>query len=208
MFERYTERARRVLFFARYEASEFGADSIHTEHLLLGIIRDGKGLAIRVLQQAQVSPERIRQEVGRRVAVQERIPTSREIPFSGETKRALQYAVEEADRLKLAYIGPEHLLLALLRDQHTVAGSILASLGMDYGAVRRDFADLLKQGPEASPPGMVTVTLEPQIDAIKQLVDQLAQLAAGTPEALALVQRIRQMLDDLKPPSGQWLTFM
>ena len=107
MFERYTESARRSLFFARYEASQFGSASIETEHMLLGLLREG-GLT-PVL--ASVPVERIRREVESRVAVREKLPTSMEIPFSEGTKRALGFGAEEADRLLHAHIGSEHLLL-------------------------------------------------------------------------------------------------
>src|SRR5690349_21009903 len=100
MFERYTERARRVLFFARYEASEIGTGGIEPEHLLLGLIREHKGVAYRMLQQAQVSLERLRSDVtGRMSTPAEKLPTSVEVPFSGAAKRTLQFAAAEADRL-------------------------------------------------------------------------------------------------------------
>ena len=99
MFERYTERARRVLFFARYEASQLGSVSIETEHLLLGLIREGKGLTSRIFARSHLSLETIRKEIEGRTVFREKVSTSVEIPFSAETKRVLQYAAEEADRL-------------------------------------------------------------------------------------------------------------
>ena len=96
MFERYTERARRVLFFARYEASQLGSISIETEHLLLGLIREGKGLTSRIFQRSHLSLETIRKEIEGRTVFQEKVSTSVEIPFSQETKRVLQHAAEEA----------------------------------------------------------------------------------------------------------------
>ena len=111
MFERYTERARRVLFFARYEASQLGSISIETEHLLLGLIREGKGLTSRIFARSHLSLENIRKEIEGRTVFREKVSTSVEIPFSAETKRVLQFAAEEADRLLHNYIGTEHLLL-------------------------------------------------------------------------------------------------
>ena len=111
MFERYTERARRVLFFARYEASQLGSISIETEHLLLGLIREGKGLTSRIFARSHLSLESIRKEIEGRTVFREKVSTSVEIPFSAETKRVLQFAAEEADRLLHNYIGTEHLLL-------------------------------------------------------------------------------------------------
>ena len=87
MFERYTERARRVLFFARYEASQLGSISIETEHLLLGLIREGKGLTSRIFARSHLSLESIRKEIEGRTVFREKVSTSVEIPFSAETKR-------------------------------------------------------------------------------------------------------------------------
>src|ERR671912_325283 len=125
MFERYTERARRVLFFARYEASQLGSISIETEHLLLGLFREGKGLTSRIFARSHLSLESIRKEIEGRTVFREKVSTSVEIPFSAETKRVLQFAAEEADRLLHNYIGTEHLLLGILREERSVAASIL-----------------------------------------------------------------------------------
>ncbi len=145
MFERYTERARRVLFFARYEASQLGSISIETEHLLLGLIREGKGLTSRIFQRSHLSLDSIRKDIEGRTVFREKVSTSVEIPFSGETKRVLQYAAEEADRLLHNYIGTEHLLLGLLREERSVAAGILMEKGMRLGAVREDIVQLLNE---------------------------------------------------------------
>ena len=111
MFERYTERARRVLFFARYEASQLGSISIETEHLLLGLIREGKGLTSRIFARSHL---RSRTSARRSRAAPSSARRSRRRSrsrFSAETKRVLQFAAEEADRLLHNYIGTEHLLL-------------------------------------------------------------------------------------------------
>ena len=147
MFERYTERARRVLFFARYEASQLGSVSIETEHLLLGLLREGKGLAGRIFSRAHVSFDRIRREIEERTVFHEKISTAVEIPFSREAKRALECAAEEADRLLHNYIGTEHLLLGILREERSVAASILMEKGMRLNAVRDDVVQLLNERP-------------------------------------------------------------
>ena len=136
MFERYTERARRVLFFARYEASQLGSISIETEHLLLGLIREGKGLTSRIFARSHLSLENIRKEIEGRTVFREKVSTSVELPFSAETKRVLQFAAEEADRLLHNYIGTEHLLLGILREERSVAASILLEKGMRLNTVR------------------------------------------------------------------------
>ncbi len=145
MFERYTERARRVLFFARYEASQLGSISIETEHLLLGLIREGKGLTSRIFARSHLSLENIRKEVEGRTVFREKVSTSVEIPFSTETKRVLQHASEEADRLLHNYIGTEHLLLGILREERSVAASILSEKGMRLNTVREDIVQLLNE---------------------------------------------------------------
>jgi ATP-dependent Clp protease ATP-binding subunit ClpC len=145
MFERYTERARRVLFFARYEASQLGSVSIETEHLLLGLIREGKGLTSRIFARSHLSLETIRKEIEGRTVFREKVSTSVEIPFSAETKRVLQYAAEEADRLLHNYIGTEHLLLGILREERSVAATILMEKGMRLNSVREDIVQLLNE---------------------------------------------------------------
>src|ERR1700753_1775336 len=145
MFERYTERARRVLFFARYEASQLGSISIETEHLLLGLIREGKGLTSRIFARSHLSLENIRKEIEGRTVFREKVSTSVEIPFSAETKRVLKFAAEEADRLLHNYIGTEHLLLGILREERSVAASILMEKGMRLNTVREDIVQLLNE---------------------------------------------------------------
>src|SRR6478609_1562214 len=134
MFERYTERARRVLFFARYEASQLGSISIETEHLLLGLIREGKGLTSRIFARSHLSLENIRKEIEGRTVFREKVSTSVEMPFSAETKRVLQFAAEEAD-----------LLLGILREERSVAASILMEKGMRLNTVREDIVQLLNE---------------------------------------------------------------
>ena len=157
MFERYTERARRVLFFARYEASQLGSISIETEHLLLGLIREGKGLTSRIFARSHLSLENIRKEIEGRTVFREKVSTSVEIPFSAETKRVLGFAAEEADRLLHNYIGTEHLLLGILREERSVAASVLMDKGMRLATVRDDVVRLAGErtsdphGDEAGP---------------------------------------------------------
>ena len=145
MFERYTERARRVLFFARYEASQLGSISIETEHLLLGLIREGKGLTSRIFARSHLSLENIRKDVEGRTVFREKVSTSVDIPFSTETKRVLQHAAEEADRLLHSYVGTEHLLIGILREERSVAASILFEKGMRLNSVRGDVVQLLSE---------------------------------------------------------------
>jgi Clp amino terminal domain, pathogenicity island component/Protein of unknown function (DUF3738) len=145
MFERYTERARRVLFFARYEASELGNLSIETEHLLLGLIREGKGLTNTIFARANISLDELRQEIVGRARFQEKVATSVEIPFSAEAKQVIQHTADEANRLHHDYIGTEHLLLGLLHEERSVAGSVLIGKGLHLDAVRDTLVEILNQ---------------------------------------------------------------
>lgn len=129
MFERYNEKARRVIFFARYEASRYGSSYIESEHLLLGLIREDKALAIRFLPPHSWA-ESIRKEIESRITIGKRIPTSVEVPISQECKRILNYAIEEAERLGDKHVSTEHLLLAILREEKCLAAEILQKRGV------------------------------------------------------------------------------
>jgi ATP-dependent Clp protease ATP-binding subunit ClpC len=137
MFERYTEKARRVIFFARYEASQFGSPYIESEHLLLGIIREDRALTNRFLRSGVAS---IRRRVESQTAAREKTSTSVDLPLSNESKRVLAYAGEEAERLAHKYIGTEHLLLGLLREEKCFATQILTERGVQLSEVREDLA--------------------------------------------------------------------
>ena len=194
VFERYTERARRILFFARYEASQFGSLSIQNEHLLLGLIREAKGLTRLVFDHAQVSPHDIRQEIDCRTVRREKVATSVEIPFTAETKRTLELAAAEADRLGHNYIGSEHLLLGILREERSVAASILMEQGMSLDAAREEVEQLVKQ--KSTLPS--TMTLLRQLDELARLAEQLSQAERHGDEANDLLGRIVQAIDTLK----------
>src|SRR5688572_15999230 len=150
MFERYTEKARRVIFFARYEASQFGAPAIEPEHLLLGLMREDKTLTSRFLARAQTSLEAIRKEIEGRAPLREKISTSVELPLAPETKRVLAFAHEESDRLQHRHIGTEHLLLGLLREERSMAAEILYERGLRLAAVRDEIARQAGNDPRAA----------------------------------------------------------
>jgi ATP-dependent Clp protease ATP-binding subunit ClpC len=136
MFEKYTEKARRVIFFARYEASQFGSSFIETEHLLLGLIREDKNLTNRFFPKANASIDSIRKEIEGRTIIREKVSTSIELPFSDESKRALNAAAEESDRLAHKHIGTEHMLLGLMREDKSVAAEILRERGLRLSMIR------------------------------------------------------------------------
>jgi uncharacterized protein (TIGR03435 family) len=153
MFERFTEQARRVLFFAREEASQLGSIRIDTEHLLLGLIREGKGLTNRLFDDAGIALDDIRHEVLRRVPARSKTSTSAEIPFSAAAQRVLQHSAEEADRLLHDYLGTEHLLLGLLSEQGSVAADVLTSRGLRLDRVREHIVKLVSDGEPPQHPG-------------------------------------------------------
>src|SRR6201990_49160 len=139
MFERYTEKARRVIFFARYEASQFGSPCIETEHLLLGLLREDKALANRFLR-SSTSVESIRKQIEAHTTLREKVSTSVDLPLSHECKRVLAYGAEEAERLNHKHIGTEHLLLGLLREEKCFAAEILHERGLRLSQVREEIA--------------------------------------------------------------------
>jgi ATP-dependent Clp protease ATP-binding subunit ClpC len=137
MFERYTEKARRVIFFARYEASQFGSPYIETEHLLLGLLREDKALANRFLR-SHAAVESIRKQIEGHTTIREKVSTSVDLPLSNECKRVLAYGAEEAERLNHKHIGTEHLLLGLLREEKCFAAEILHERGLRLSTIREE----------------------------------------------------------------------
>ena len=142
MFERYTEKARRVIFFARYEVSQYGSSYIETEHLLLGLIREDKALVRMFLGQGNVEAE-IRAEIEGNITRQERISTSVEVPLGDECREVLKLAGEEAERLAHHHIGTEHILLGILRVERSLAARLLLARGLKLAAMREQ----LTKGP-------------------------------------------------------------
>jgi len=146
MFERYTEKARRVIFFARYEASRFGSPYIETEHLLLGVLKEDKWIAAHAL--ANSEPQAILQEIEKATLGRPEIATSVDLPLSNESKRVLAYAAEEAELLNNSHIGSEHLFLGLLREQACFAARLLRERGVTLETVR----PIIMQPAEATDP--------------------------------------------------------
>ena len=149
MFERYTEKARRVIFFARYEASQFGSPYIETEHLLLGLLREDKALTNRFLR-SHASVESIRKQIEGHTTIREKVSTSVDLPLSNECKRVLAYAAEEAERLSHKHIGTEHLLLGLLREEKCFAAEILSERGLRLPAIREELQRTTQEKPAAA----------------------------------------------------------
>jgi ATP-dependent Clp protease ATP-binding subunit ClpA len=166
MFERYTEKARRVIFFARYEASEYGSPYIETEHLLLGLMREDPALTRRILhagRSSEPSTDSIRRKISERGRLGEKLPTSVDLPLSNESKRVLAYAAEEAERLSNKHIGTEHLLLGLLREKKSYAAQLLNEESVVLERARENIGEWQKKhGIEEETPGLQTVTIHGQ----------------------------------------------
>jgi hypothetical protein len=133
MFERYTEKARRVIFFARYEASQFGSSSIETEHLLFGLAREDVMFRSRLLRSDLDS---LRKQIESQMPIREKIPTSVDLPLSLPSKQVLAYASEEAEALEHEIIDSGHLVLGLLRIKECLAATFLEQHGVDYDGYR------------------------------------------------------------------------
>jgi len=143
MFNRFTERARKVIVLAKEEARRFNHDYIGTEHILLGLIREGEGVAATVLQKMGVSLENIRLEIEKLVQPGPTTQIIGDIPFTPRAKKALELAAEEARSLGHNYIGTEHLLLGLIREGEGMASQVLLNLGLDLNTVRNEVMELL-----------------------------------------------------------------
>jgi len=139
MFERYTEKARRVIFYARYEASNYGSPYIETEHLLLGLLREDRALAKWFPGESNVEPQ-IRSEIEKQITRGERISTSVEVPLSAECKKVLNLAGETAERLGHRRVEIEHLLIGILRVEASLAAQILIARGVKPGPIQEQLA--------------------------------------------------------------------
>jgi ATP-dependent Clp protease ATP-binding subunit ClpC len=145
MFEKYNEKARRALFFARYEASKLGSRVIESEHILLGVLREGEEIIKEIFSRFNIKPEQIRREVeGDRLFV-DRISSSAELPLSEEAKKILAYASHEAESMLHQYVGTEHLLIGILRVESSTAARILTSKGLNVYGVREETISILKE---------------------------------------------------------------
>ncbi len=175
MHDKFTERVRKVIYLAREEAARLQHDYIGTEHLLLGVIREGEGIAATVLNNLGLDLDRIRQEVENMVSAAGGTMTIGEIPFTPRAKRVLELAVEEARSLGHNYVGTEHLLLGLIREGEGVAAKVLLELGVDRKRVREETLKLLGGTPAAA--GSGEREERPETPALNQFGRDLTHLA-------------------------------
>ena len=175
MFNKFTERARKVILLAKEEARRFNHDYIGTEHILLGLIREGEGVAAAVLQKLGLSPEKIRLEVEKLVQSGPSTMVSGDIPFTPKAKKVIELAMEEARSLGHNYIGTEHLLLGLIREGEGVASQVLMNLGLDLNRVRNEVITLLGSSSPAPTGGASARTKTPALDSFGRDLTQLAR---------------------------------
>ncbi len=150
MYERFTDRARKVMQLANQEAQRFNHEYIGTEHVLLGLIKEGSGVAANVLKNLQVDLRKIRLEVEKIVQSGPETVTMGKLPQTPRVKKVIEYAMEEARSLNHNYVGTEHILLGLLREQEGVAAQVLVNLGLKLDEVREEVLNLLGHGLEMS----------------------------------------------------------
>ena len=150
MFERFTDRARRVAVLAQEEARMLRHDHIGTEHILLGLIREGEGVAAKALESLGISLEAVRQHVGGITGQGQQAPSGH-IPFTPRAKKVLELSLREALQLGHNYIGTEHILLGLIREGEGVAAQVLVKLGADPSRVRQQVIQLLAGSPGKEP---------------------------------------------------------
>ena len=190
MFERYTEKARRVIFFARYEASQFGSPYIETEHLLLGLLREDKALTNRFLRSPHASIESIRKQIEGRTTVREKVSTSVDLPLSQECKRVLTYATEEAERLAHKHIGTEHLLLGLLREEKSFAAEILHERGLRLSTIREELGRVQSDKMSSSRPKETSLLAEFSRDLTQAAMENQLDPLIGRENELERVVQI------------------
>jgi len=182
MFDRFTERARKVILLAKEEAKRFNHDYIGTEHILLGLIKEGEGVAAAVLQNLGLNLDMIRLEVEKLVQPGPSTVTSGDIPFTPKAKKVIELAMDEARSLGHNYIGTEHLLLGLIRENEGVASQVLLNLGLDLAKVRKEIMDLLgttsanyEANPSAASSAPTSKAKTPALDAFGRDLNKLAR---------------------------------
>ncbi len=150
MYERFTDRARKVMQLANQEAQRFNHEYIGTEHILLGLVKEGSGVAANVLKNLDVDLRKIRLEVEKLVQSGPEMVTMGKLPQTPRAKKVIEYSMEEARNLNHNYVGTEHILLGLLREQEGVAAQVLMNLGLKLDEVRDEVLNLLGHGLEGN----------------------------------------------------------
>lgn len=178
MFERFTERARKVMSLARQEAQRLNHEYIGTEHILLGLLQEGSGVAANVLKNMDVDLKKIRLEVEKMVKSGSNVIQMGQLPFTPRAKKVLELALEEANNLGHNYIGTEHLLLGLIRENESVAAQVLINLGLKLEDVREEVLEFLGaeyQGSTSEKSSSTAKSKTPALDAFGRDLTDLAR---------------------------------
>jgi ATP-dependent Clp protease ATP-binding subunit ClpC len=199
MFERFTDRARRVVVLAQEEARLLNHNYIGTEHILLGLIREGEGVAAKALESLGISLDAVRQQVEEIIGQGQQAPSGH-IPFTPRAKKVLELSLREALQLGDNYIGAEHILLGLIREGDGVAAQVLITLGADLNRVRQQVIQLLHGYQGGDEPGSIRAVQPPgllsRIDAIEQRMSILEQRVGIRPGLGELDREIAQVRRD------------
>ncbi len=163
MFERLTDRARKVMALANQEAQRLNHEYIGTEHILLGLVKEGSGVGANVLKNLDIDLRKVRLEVEKLVKSGPEMVTMGKLPQTPRAKKVIEYAIEEARNLNHNYVGTEHLLLGLLREHDGVAAQVLMNLGLKLEEVREEVLNLLGAGGEAEEAPPQTEPSEPSM---------------------------------------------
>ena len=154
MFERFTDRARKVMALANQEAQRFNHEYIGTEHVLLGLVKEGSGVGATVLKNLDVDIKKLRLEVEKQVKSGPDMVTMGKLPQTPRAKKVIEYAIEEARSLNHNYVGTEHILLGILRETEGIAAQVLMSVGLKLEEVRQEVLNLLGAGVDGGPAGL------------------------------------------------------
>jgi len=194
MFERFTDRARRVIVLAQEEARMLYHGYIGTEHILLGLIHEGDGVAARALESLGIRLDAVRQQVEEIIGQGEQAPTGH-IPFTPRAKKVLELAQREALQLGHEYIGTEHILLGLIREGDGVAAQVLVKLGADLNRVRQRVILLIggKQPEQGRGVGVRGTEAQARLDAVEGRLAALEQRVGAGPDTADLDEQIERV---------------
>ena len=187
MFERFTDRARKVMALANQEAQRFNHEYIGTEHILLGLVKEGNGVGANVLRNLDVDVKKLRLEIEKLVKSGPDMVTMGKLPQTPRAKKVIEFAIEEARSLNHNYVGTEHILLGLLRETEGIAAQVLMNLGLKLEDVRQEVLNLLgagvednyqsmgmKMNPAAAQPNKAQKSKTPALDSFGRDLTELA----------------------------------
>ena len=200
MFERFTDRARRVVVLAQEEARMLHHNYIGTEHILLGLIHEGEGVAAKALESLGISLDAVRQQVEEIIGQGQQTPSGH-IPFTPRAKKVLELTRREAEQLGHNYIGTEHILLGLIREGNGVAAQVLVMLGADVNRVRLTVIQLLHGHPAREPVSTRSAAqelrlppgLQARLDEVEQRLAAIEQRLGTGPDTSDLDEQIAQV---------------